>query len=96
LTLPEQIVLYNFDVAEFAAAHPVLSNFGPIEKATLRTAMKAYESASEINLDDRGVVIFVGALAQMGLLEGEAEVRVKTILGGYAPGMMPDQSSGAS
>jgi hypothetical protein len=96
LTLSEQIVLDNFDVAEFAAAHPVLSNFGPVEKATLRTAMKSYEAASEINLDDTGTIMLVGALAQMGLLQGDADARVKTILAGYAPGMMPDQSSGAS
>jgi hypothetical protein len=92
LTLSEQIVLDNFDVAEFAAAHPVLSNFGPIEKATLRTAMKSYKAASEINLDDTGTVMLVGALAQMGLLQGDAEARVKTILAGYAPGMMPDSA----
>jgi hypothetical protein len=91
LTLSEQIILDNFDVPEFAAAHPVLSQFGPIEKATLRTAMKAYETASEINLDDPGTQMFVGALGQMGLLEGDAETRAATILAGYAPGQMPDQ-----
>jgi hypothetical protein len=94
LTLQEQIILDNFDIPEFAAAHPVLAQFGPIEKATLRTAMKAYEAASEINLDDPGTVMFVGALAQMGLLEGDAETRVKTILAGYAPGRMPAPSPG--
>jgi hypothetical protein len=92
LTLSEQIILDNFDVAEFAAAHPVLSAFGPIEKATLRTAMKAYETASEINLDDAGVAMFVGALAQMGLLEGDGEVRRQTILAGYAPGQLPESA----
>jgi hypothetical protein len=94
--LQEQIILDNFDVPEFAAAHPILKEFGPIEKATLRTAMKAYETASEINLDDPGTVMFVGALGQMGLLEGDAEERIRTILAGYGPGGMPDQASGAS
>ncbi|MDR3351903.1 MAG: hypothetical protein LBO00_02590 [Zoogloeaceae bacterium] len=89
LTLAEQIILDNFDVPEFAAEHPVLKQFGPIQKATLRTAMKAYETASEINLDDPGVVLFVGALAQMGLLEGDPETRTKTILAGYPPGGLP-------
>jgi hypothetical protein len=73
----------------------VLSQFGPLEKATLRTAMKAYETASEINLDDPGTQLFVGALAQMGLLEGDATMRTQTILAGVAPGEMPDQSPGA-
>lgn len=86
LTLQEQIILDNFDVPDFAAAHSILSQFGPIERATLRTAMKAYETASEINLDDPGTVMFVGALGQMGLLEGDAGERVRTILAGYAPG----------
>jgi hypothetical protein len=91
-TLAEQVVLDNFDIPEFAAAHPVLAQLGPIEKATLRTAVKSYETASEIDLDDIGVVMFVGALSQMGLLEGEAEVRVHTILAGYAPGRLPDSA----
>ncbi|MCL2020940.1 MAG: hypothetical protein FWG81_02260 [Betaproteobacteria bacterium] len=85
LTLAEQVVLDNFDDPEYAAVHPVLSQFGPTEKAILRTAVKAYETAEEINLDDRGLIAFVGALAHMHLLEGDAEARVARILSGYAP-----------
>jgi hypothetical protein len=92
LTLSEQIILDNFDIPEFAAAHPVLSQFGPLEKATLRTAMKAYETAAEINLDDTGTQMFIGALAQMGLLEGDAQVRQQTILAGYPPGGLPESA----
>jgi hypothetical protein len=95
-TLSEQVILDNFDIPEFSTVHPVLAQLDPIQRATLRTAVKTYETASEIDLDDIGTVMFVGALAQMGLLEGEAEVRVQTILAGYAPGRMPDPSSGAS
>jgi len=85
LMLSEQVILDNFDVPEFAAAHPVLSLFGPMEKAVLRTAMKAYETAAEISLDDPGTQQFVGALAQMGLLEGDPETRMARIFSGVPP-----------
>lgn len=85
LTVSEQVVLDNFDDQEFAALHPVLSQFGPMEKAMLRTAVKAYEAADEINLDDRGLQTFVGVLAQMSLLEGDAAARVERIISGWPP-----------
>jgi hypothetical protein len=73
-----------------------LQALGVIERAQLRTAVKAYESATEIDLDEPAVQQFVGALAQMGLLDGEAETRVQTILSGLPPANASRDYSGVS
>ncbi|MDR0673343.1 MAG: hypothetical protein LBF93_06735 [Zoogloeaceae bacterium] len=83
LTLDEQVILDNFDVPEFAAVHPKLENLGVIDRAKLRTAMASYRDAQEINLDDPGMMVFVGLLAQLGLLDSAD--RAARIFSGQTP-----------
>jgi hypothetical protein len=82
-TLNEQVILDSFDIAEFSAVHPVLSQLDPMQKAVLRTAVKSYETAQEVDLDEPAVQQFIGLLAQMGLLDNPE--RAAVILAGEAP-----------
>ena len=83
LTLAEQVIMDNFTDPEFVTAHPVLKQLNVMQRATLKTAVRAYETAAEINLDEPAVQQFVGLLAQMGLLD--APKRAAVILAGEAP-----------
>jgi hypothetical protein len=82
-SITEQIILDNFENPDFRAAHPVLRHFDIMLLATLKTAYKNYEAVKDFDLDDPGTVLFVGTLAQLGLLESPA--RATRILSGLPP-----------
>jgi hypothetical protein len=60
-----------------------LKDAGVMQLATLKTAYKTYEEAQDIDLTDPAIVVFIGALAQFGLLDGPE--RPARIISGYPP-----------
>jgi hypothetical protein len=67
LTLAEQLIVDNFDVAEYAAGHPKISALTVDQRALVRVALGNYRDVAEVNLDDPDTVQFVGLFGQLGL-----------------------------
>ncbi|GHT89850.1 hypothetical protein AGMMS49545_01340 [Betaproteobacteria bacterium] len=76
-------MLDNFANPDFRAAHPILRHFGVMHIATLTTAYKSYEAVKDFDLDNSGTVLFVGTLADLGLLDNPT--RAERILAGLPP-----------
>ena len=83
LTLPEQLIIDNFNVAEFAAEVPAIQALTVMERAHVRTGIETYNGVTGVLLSDPRTERFVSMLASFGLLDGPG--RAAEILSGEAP-----------
>ncbi len=70
LTLDEQLIVHNFDVAEYAAGHPKIAALTVEQRALVRVALGNYRDVAEVILDDPDTLQFVGLFGQLGLWDG--------------------------
>ena len=69
LSVAEQLIFDNFDVAEFATSHPKISALSIEQRANVRTGLATYRDAQDIRLDDPDTQMLVGMLSAYGLLD---------------------------
>lgn len=80
LTLSEQVILDNFDVAEFAAVTPKIQALTVEQRASVRTALATYREAMDIRLDDPDTIALVTMFEAYGLWDSPG--RAAEILNG--------------
>ena len=83
LTLPEQLIIDNFNVAEFSAEVPAIQALTVMQRAHVRTGIETYNGVTGVLLSDPRTERFVSMLAGFGLLDGPG--RAAEILSGEAP-----------
>ncbi len=83
LTLPEQLIIDNFNVAEFAAEVPAIQALTVMQRAHVRTGIETYNGVTGVLLSDPRTERFVSMLAGFGLLESAD--RAYRILAGLPP-----------
>ena len=82
LTDGENILIDNFNFAEFVAETPAIKNLTVAQRAGVRSAIARYKDAIDIDRTDPTTVEFIGALGALGLLDGPG--RAGQILAGVA------------
>lgn len=70
LTDGENILIDNFNFAEFVAETPAIKNLTVMQRAGVRSAIARYKDAIDIDRTDPTTVEFIGALGALGLLDG--------------------------
>ncbi|KQM79812.1 hypothetical protein [Xylophilus sp. Leaf220] len=70
LTDGENILIDNFNFAEFVAETPAIKNLTVAQRAGVRSAIARYKDAIDIDRTDPTTVEFIGALGALGLLDG--------------------------
>ncbi|KQM68770.1 hypothetical protein [Xylophilus sp. Leaf220] len=70
LTDGENVLVDNFNFAEFVAETPAIKNLTVAQRAGVRSAIARYKDAIDIDRTDPTTVEFIGALGALGLLDG--------------------------